>query len=127
MSHYSTETLPCPLLEVPSRRSSNAVSKQSQSTRTQWSIRKSRLHCDRENRSNPQLAYGVCGFWMRASISSFCVSGRDPNHADKMKFPMPNRGRVVVSLGICLSLAQAQERLPNGPGRDTMKKVCSSC
>jgi competence protein ComEA len=34
---------------------------------------------------------------------------------------------VCVTLGICLSLTQAQERLPSGPGRDTIKKVCSSC
>jgi competence protein ComEA len=40
---------------------------------------------------------------------------------------MANRTYVWLTLGICLSFAQAQERLPSGPGRDTMKRVCSSC
>ncbi len=40
---------------------------------------------------------------------------------------MANCSQVWITLGICLSFAQAQERLPSGPGRDTMQKVCSSC
>ena len=40
---------------------------------------------------------------------------------------MANRTHVWVTLGIWISFAPAQERLPSGPGRDTMTKVCSSC
>ncbi|HYL76725.1 MAG TPA: helix-hairpin-helix domain-containing protein [Bryobacteraceae bacterium] len=40
---------------------------------------------------------------------------------------MSNGTRIWISLAICFPLAQAQERLPVGPGRDTLKKVCSPC
>jgi competence protein ComEA len=34
---------------------------------------------------------------------------------------------VCCMLALSIPFAPAQERLPSGPGRDTMKKVCSSC
>jgi len=40
---------------------------------------------------------------------------------------MVNSTHILVTLGVCFSFAQAQERLPGGPGRETMKKVCSPC
>ncbi|HEY6391246.1 MAG TPA: helix-hairpin-helix domain-containing protein [Bryobacteraceae bacterium] len=33
----------------------------------------------------------------------------------------------ILHVAFFLSVANAQEKLPAGPGRDTMKKVCSKC
>ncbi len=35
--------------------------------------------------------------------------------------------KILTSIAFFLSIAAAQERLPAGPGRDAMKKVCSKC
>lgn len=40
---------------------------------------------------------------------------------------MAIRTPALAALAVCISFAQAQERLPSGPGRDTIKKVCSAC
>jgi competence protein ComEA len=37
------------------------------------------------------------------------------------------RTAFIASVAYSLSIANAQERLPAGTGRDTMKKVCSKC
>jgi competence protein ComEA len=34
---------------------------------------------------------------------------------------------LIASVAFLLSIANAQEKLPAGPGRETMKKVCSKC
>ena len=35
--------------------------------------------------------------------------------------------KILTFIGLSLSIAAAQEKLPAGSGRDTMKKVCSKC
>src|SRR5258707_2316525 len=37
------------------------------------------------------------------------------------------RTAQIASVALCFPISYAQERLPAGPGRDTMKKVCSKC
>ena len=37
------------------------------------------------------------------------------------------RTALIASVTFSFSISHAQERLPAGPGRDTMKKVCSKC
>jgi competence protein ComEA len=37
------------------------------------------------------------------------------------------RTALIAAAAFFLTIANAQEKLPAGPGRDTMKKVCSKC
>jgi competence protein ComEA len=34
---------------------------------------------------------------------------------------------LAISAALFLTVAKAQEKLPNGPGRETMKRVCGGC
>jgi competence protein ComEA len=34
---------------------------------------------------------------------------------------------LAIGAALFLTVAKAQEKLPNGPGRETMKRVCSGC
>ena len=40
---------------------------------------------------------------------------------------MKSAATFGISTALFLTLANAQEKLPNGPGRETMKRVCGEC
>ncbi len=45
----------------------------------------------------------------------------------KMQKSASSRAALAISTALFLTVADAQEKLPNAPGRETLKRVCGAC